>query len=149
MGEQQSDLETVRMTYAGRRVSGMGKVAGWWAAPWAGEALSSWPKLKVGGLVVGGVYEGQGSPERASLVLSSLRFVGMDEEADPDHVVRWRAADRAAQVEVDAKAAERKARDENTLDRGMTLQQAREWIAGGVGRNRVARLAVVLRELGV
>lgn len=134
----------IEMRYAGRRVSGDGKIV--YAFQRAGGDLGFFRKPLVSGAPIGALYRFRGDPaDEGRSVYSDKtgprRPVLVNTDHDKAVVSQWQVSDRAAQIIIDERrrAAKAKAAPIAALE-----PIRREYMAAGNNRDRAAILAAAI-----
>lgn len=139
-----NEWTTERWIYAGQRMSAKGYLMHEFIMP-DGETERYFKVSRGESYVIGGGYDVECSEKEAKL--RAAQFI---EKTDDERVPTWVAEDRAAKAEKVEDAAVKAAKKETDGEIGnMTLKEARVFINNGPWSTQAARLAVVLKTLGV
>lgn len=136
---------TERWIYAGRRLSGKGKLYGAWYEP-TSERTMWFPKTNG---VIGSAYDAEieRDGEKTTLYGSPV-FATSDADVDADLVRGWKAEDADAYHEIETKRAEKRAAADDEVERALDVLRSHfdscktysakwgfaQWVAAEVAR---------------
>lgn len=148
MSDTDDGFVPTRWVYEGRRLNSKNKLMSTWLRE--GEEKPSWFDGKtVSGAIVGGIYElsTQTREDGVTVRFGSATFI--ERVTDEVLMARLRAEDRAANIENEAIAAQKKLAKDNGDIGDLTLQELRKIMHNSMPARRTAMAAVVLNYLNM